>query len=216
MTTRVRAGGIASNTISNAMLKDDSVDSDIIANSIMANHNAIGGNDPSNYRLGKVIVDYYANSTSTTSSTMSELTTSSNYTGFTGGSSLEFFMHYPARNDTEDWSGGYIEPQLSFDNGSNYYGLGTCGYDGGIMLKNGYAILCYNNAYFIANSTSRIPSTDYSLKIKWNFSVYSGGTYKINGSHDINGRATNYIDTSATINRYQHYMHWIIKEWIPV
>ena len=34
MTTRVRAGGIASNTISNAMLKDDSVDSDILANDI--------------------------------------------------------------------------------------------------------------------------------------------------------------------------------------
>jgi hypothetical protein len=34
MTTRVRAGGIASNTISNAMLKDDSVDSDILANAI--------------------------------------------------------------------------------------------------------------------------------------------------------------------------------------
>ena len=35
MTTRVRAGGIASNTISNAMLKDDSVDSDILANTIV-------------------------------------------------------------------------------------------------------------------------------------------------------------------------------------
>jgi len=34
MTTRVRAGGIANNTISNAMLKDDSVDSDILANTI--------------------------------------------------------------------------------------------------------------------------------------------------------------------------------------
>ena len=34
MTTRVRAGGIASNTVSNAMLKDDSVDSDILANAI--------------------------------------------------------------------------------------------------------------------------------------------------------------------------------------
>lgn len=215
MTTRVRAGGIASNTISNAMLKDDSVDSDIIANSIMSNHNAIGSNDPGEYRLGKVIVDYNTGNATTTSGTMSQLAVSSNYTGFTGGSSLEFFMHYPARNDTEDWSGGYIEPQLSFDNGSNYYGLGTCGYDGGIMLKNGYGILSYNNNYFIANSTSRIPSTDYTLKMKWNFAAYAG-TYQINGSHDINGKATNYIDTSTTINRYQHYMHWIIKEWIPV
>ena len=34
MTTRVRAGGIAGNTVSNAMLKDDSVDSDILANTI--------------------------------------------------------------------------------------------------------------------------------------------------------------------------------------
>lgn len=35
MTTRVRAGGIASNTISNAMLKDDSVDSDVISNILL-------------------------------------------------------------------------------------------------------------------------------------------------------------------------------------
>ena len=61
MTTRVRAGGIANNTISNAMLKDDSVDSDIIANSIMGNHNqitTISADMPGEFRLGKVVREY--------------------------------------------------------------------------------------------------------------------------------------------------------------
>jgi len=229
MTTKVR--GISNNAIHNVHLNsgivhnvnlaDDSVDSDVISNNILGQVNgpSISLNDPTNYRLGKVITDYSASSFATTSGTLSDMLTSSQYTGFTGGSALEFFMHYPARNDTETWSGGYIEPNLSFDNGSNYYSMGTCGYDGGIMMQNGYAILCYNNHYFISNSaTSRIPSTDYSLKIKWRFAVYSG-TYQINGAHDINGgsgASSSYVDTSATVDRYQHYMHWIIKEWIPV
>lgn len=219
MTTKVR--GISNNAIHNIHLSDDSVDSDVVSNNILTKINAVGTstNDPTNYRLGKVIVDYSNSSFSTTSGTFADMLTSSQYTGFTGGSALEFFMHYPARNDTEAWSGGYIEPNLSFDNGSNYYSMGTCGYDGGIMIQNGYGILCYNNHYFISNSaTSRIPDTDYSLKIKWRFATYSGN-YQINASHAINGGtgySQNYVDTSATVDRNQHWMHWIIKEWIPV
>ena len=225
MTTKVR--GISNNAIHNVHLNsgivhnvnlaDDSVDSDVISNNILSQVNSPG---PTNYRLGKVLVDYSNSSFSTTSSTaFTDMLTSSQYTGFTGGSALEFFMHYPARNDTETWSGGYIEPHLSFDNGSNYYSMGTCGYDGGIMLQNGYGILSYNNHYFITNdATSRIPDTDYSLKIKWRFKVYSGN-YQVNASHDINGGtgySSSYVDTSSTVNRNQHWMHWIIKEWIPV
>ena len=224
MTTKVR--GISNNAIHNVHLNsgivhnvnlaDDSVDSDVISNNILAQVNSPG---PTNYRLGKVLVDYSSSTYATTSTSFTDMVTSSQYTGFTGGSALEFFMHYPARNDTESWSGGYIEPHLSFDNGSNYYSMGTCGYDGGIMINNGFAILCYNNHYFITNdSTSRIPDTDYSLKIKWRFSAYAGN-YQVNISHDINGGSgysSSYVDTSSTVNRNQHWMHWIIKEWIPV
>jgi len=229
MTTKVR--GISNNAIHNVHLNsgivhnvnlaDDSVDSDVISNNILGQVTGpgISLNDPTNYRLGKVLVDYSSSSYSTTSGSFTDMMTSSQYTGFTGGSALEFFMHYPARNDTESWSGGYIEPHLSFDNGSNYYSMGNCGYDGGIMLQNGYGILCYNNHYFITNdATSRIPSTDYSLKIKWRFAAY-GGNYQVNASHAINGGtgySQSYVDTSSTANRNQHWMHWIIKEWIPV
>ena len=229
MTTKVR--GISNNAIHNvhlnsgivhnANLADDSVDSDVISNNILGQVTGPGTslNDPTNYRLGKVLVDYSSSSYSTTSGSYTDMMTSSQYTGFTGGSALEFFMHYPGRNDTESWSGGYIEPHLSFDNGSNYYSMGTCGYDGGTMIQNGYGILCYNNHYFITNSaTSRIPSTDYSLKIKWRFMAY-GGNYQVNASHAINsgsGYSQSYVDTSSTVDRNQHWMHWIIKEWIPV
>ena len=229
MTTRVRAGGIASNTIStsmvqndavtNAKIADDSVDSDIISNSIMGKHNAIGGNDPGEYRLGKVIKDYYGSDFSTTSTSMTVLTTTSNYTGYTGGSDIELYYYSPNRRDISDWSGAYFEPQFSFDNGSSYYSLGTCGYDGGTMVQSGYIIASYQNTLWITNSTSRLPSTGtYTIKLRWRVQMYgSSGTFYVNQSHDINsGAASSYIDTSASSNRYQHFFHWIIKEWIPV
>ena len=43
------------------------------------------------------------------------------------------------------------------------------------------------------------------------------GNAKVNVSHDINGKNSgSYIDTTAGIDRSQHYSHWTLKEWIPV
>ena len=221
MTTKIRAGGIANNTISNAMLKDDSVDSDIIANSIMTNHNTIGSNDPSSYRLGKVYTGHVTSTFTRTSNTLADAFTTSAYSGFTGGSDIEFYMYVPTRNDSTDWGGAYIEPNLSFDGGTTYYSLGSSGYDGGVMGKS-QLIHNYTKSYWIKNSTSNIPSSGtFGVRFKLRFCPYENSTtLTINGSHDINGKTGtyNFIDNGIETgyNRYQHYCHWIIKEWIPV
>lgn len=178
-------------------------------------------NDPSEYKLGKVIKDVYTSDFSTTSNNLVDLTTSANYTGFTGGSDIELYFYSPNRKDLSDWSGAYFEPNFSFDNGSTWYSLGTCGYDGNTMSSGSSMIASYQNTLWTRNSNSRLPSTGtYNLRLKWRVGMYgSTGTYYVNQSHDINGGSgieTSYIDTSATPNRYQHFFHWIIKEWIPV
>ena len=180
-------------------------------------------NDPTEFKLGKVIKDYQTTGYTTTSTSMSDLFATSNYTGFTGGSDIEFFFYSPNRRDRTDWSGIYFEPMFSFDNGSNYYSLGTCGYDGGTMVQSGYIIASYQNSYWIQNSNSRLPTSNYSLRVKWRWCLYgSGGTGEVNQGHDVNGQivggSNNKIDVDSSPGhaRYQHYFHWIIKEWIPV
>lgn len=224
MTTKVRAGGIASNTISNAMLKDDSVDSDIIANSIMSNHNqitTISADMPGEFRLGKVYADYTSSTFTRATNTLADAFTTGEYTGFTGGSDIEFFLYVPTRNDSTGWGGAYIEPNLSFDGGTTYYSLGSSGYDGGVMGQT-QLIHNYTKSYWIKNSTSNVPSTGtYGIRFKLRFCPYENtSTTTINGSHDINGKTGtyNFIDEGIETgyNRYQHFTHWIIREWIPV
>ena len=227
MTTRVRAGGIASNTISNAMLKDDSVDSDVIANSIMGNHNqitTISADMPGEFRLGKVVREYDATTVSLTTTSLVDMFTGSNTSGFTGGSHLELHWYIPSRKDAASgtdsvWNGMYFQPCLSFDDGTTWYSLGTCGYDGGTMTRYASMIHNYINHAWIQNSGTNIPSSgSYTVKIKFMGCEYqTSNNATVNGSHDINGKNSgSYIDTSAGIDRYQHYAHWTLKEWIPV
>ena len=226
MTTRVRAGGIASNTISNAMLKDDSVDSDVVSNNILSKVNVAGTsvNDPGEFRLGKVVREYAASAVTLSTTSLVDMFTGSNTSGFTGGSHLELQWYIPSRKDTSsgtagNWMGMYFQPCLSFDDGTTWYSLGTCGYDGGTMVRYASSIHNYTNHAWIQNSGTNIPSSgSYTVKIKFMGCEYeTTGTAYVNGSHDINGKnSVTYIDTSAGIDRYQHYSHWTLKEWIPV
>ena len=174
MTTRVRAGGIASNTISNAMLKDDSVDSDVIANSIMGNHNqitTISARTPGEFRLGKVVREYAASTVTLTTTSLVDMFTGSNTSGFTGGSHLELHWYIPSRKDASSgtdgtWNGMYFNPCLSFDDGTTWYSIGTCGYDGGTMVRYASAIHNYINHAWIQNSGTQIPSSG-SYTVNW-------------------------------------------------
>lgn len=223
MTTKVRSGGIANDAIHNIHLSDDSVDSDVVSNNILSKVNVAGTsvNDPSQYRLGKVYTGHITSTFTRTSNTLADAFTTGEYSGFTGGSDIEFYMYVPTRNDSTDWGGAYIEPNLSFDNGTTYYSLGSSGYDGGVMGKS-LLIHNYTKSYWIKNSTSNIPSSGtFGVRFKLRFCPYTdSSTLYINGSHDVNGKTGtyNFIDNGIETgyNRYQHYCHWIIKEWIPV
>lgn len=182
-------------------------------------------NDPVDFRLGKVIREYDANTITLSSTSMTDMFTGANHTGFTGGSHLELHWYIPTRKDVtggstdSTWNGMYFEPMLSFDNGSNYYSIGTCGYDGGTMTRYASMIHNYTNYAWIQNSGTQIPSSgSYTVKIKFRGAEYeSSGTGYVNGSHDVNGKNSgSFIDAPAGIDRYQHYSHWMIKEWIPV
>ena len=68
-------------------------------------------NDPTEYKLGKVIKDYNTTGYTSTSGSMADLFASSNYTGFTGGSDIEFYFYSPNRRDLEGWSGQRSRPR---------------------------------------------------------------------------------------------------------
>ena len=226
MTTRVRAGGISNDAIHNKHLSDDSVDSDVVSNNILSKVNVAGTsiNDPGEFRLGKVVREYSATDITLSTTSLVDMFTGSNTSGFTGGSHLELQWYIPSRKDTSsgtagNWMGMYFQPCLSFDDGTTWYSLGTCGYDGGTMTRYASSIHNYTNHAWIQNSGTNIPSSgSYTVKIKFMGCEYeTTGDGKVNVSHDINGKNSgSYIDTSAGIDRYQHYSHWTLKEWIPV
>lgn len=162
------------------------------------------------YHLGKLVMEYDSTSYTTSSSSFVLLKEWTNQTGFSPNSVLEFFYHVPTRKDNTGWGGLYFEPNVSFDGGTTYYSLGTCGYDGGIMALGTDMIHYYSNIFMIYPEQS----SSYDFRLKLNFKVYSG-TSVVNGNHDINGINTN---TNYWVNgdsHLQHWMHYIVKEWIP-
>ena len=209
------------------MLKDDSVDSDVVSNNILSKVNAAGTsvNDPGEFRLGKVIREYNTSAVTLSTTSLVDMFSGANHSGFTGGSHLELQWYIPIRKDSSSstdstWNGFYFEPSFSFDNGSTYYSIGDCGYDGGGMVRYASIIHHYINYAGIQNTGTQIPSSgSYTVKVKFSGCEYqTSGTGYVNTSHDINGKqgSSTFIDSVAGIDRYQHYSHWILKEWIPV
>lgn len=168
------------------------------------------------YVLGKVYKVYDSTSYSTSSArTFVDGPILTNLTGFKGNSLIELFYHVPGRNDSTSWGGMYVEPNVSFDNGSTYSSLGHTGYDV-VMVYNSNTILSYNNTIWInPNQTA-----DFTMKFKFRFCSYDGTTY-INGIRDINdagtetsGSNSNFLTTDDS--HLQHFFHIIVKEWRPI
>ena len=162
------------------------------------------------YKVGKIITETYTTGRSTTSQSMIDLVTFSNYTGFSANSVLEFFWFVPTRNDGASWGGAYIEPFLSFDNGVSECTLGTCGHDGGVMCDTGGDII-----HYYSNSTFIDPkqTNPYNVRARFKFCAYNQ-TIEINQSHNIN--TTSGSAGALSGNFDYHYMHYIIKELIPI
>ncbi len=125
---------------------------------------------------------------------------------FKAGSLVRISYHFPIRNDSTSWGGCYIEPQISFDEGSTWNSLGSSGYDGGVMNSGSTAIGSYSNTLLIDPQQA----ADFSVTIRfWHRSYDSTAT--INGSHDVNN-----ISGTATlmsgVNGLQHFTRVIVEE----
>ncbi|WP_244954745.1 hypothetical protein [Winogradskyella helgolandensis] len=128
-------------------------------------------------------------------------------TGFSGGSLVKISYIIPSRTaNPGNWGGLYIEPQVSFDNGSNWSSLGSSGMDGGIMANNTASIGSYTNTLLINPELSN----GFSVKIRFYYRAYSDVTY-------INQNSVNVISGTASLmsgvnNSLQHYTKVIVEE----
>jgi len=170
-----------------------------------------GAMDFGEYILGKMVLEVDSTTYSTTSTGFLDFKTWTNQTGFTANSLLEICYHVPTRSDTTNWGGLYIEPWISFNNGTNWLSLGHGGYDGGVMMISSNSIHHYNNLMVIDPAQT----ATYSVRLKFRYRVYDASTGIVNGSHDINGGAglnSSYLTNNSS--HLQHFMHYTIKEWI--
>jgi hypothetical protein len=156
------------------------------------------------YYIGKVVV--LVDTTSRTAGTTWTLgPTFTDITGLRAGSLLKISYNVPMRNDSTSWGGGYIEPQVRFNQGT-YQSLGSSGYDGGVMNLGNAAIGSYSQNILIDPAQT----STFSAQFRFYFRSYDG-TVQWNQSHDINS-----ISNTATLmpgtNGTQHFMNVVVEE----
>jgi hypothetical protein len=141
------------------------------------------------YKIGKVVAEYNSSGRSNASNAAWvewPAAGFTNHTGFTGGSTIYIEAWIPMRNDSSSWGGGYVDTNITFDNGVAWRSLGNHGYDGGVMASGTTYVIHGENITYLVTGT---PSTDYSVKLRFMFKSYDG-TISINSSHDINRTGT--------------------------
>lgn len=120
---------------------------------------------------------------------------------------IKIFYSVPMRNDTTSWGGGYIEPQVRFDEGT-WQSLGSCGHDGGVMYIGNYFIGTYRQIILIDPEQA----ADFSVQFRFYFRSFDSTVGWNNGiNHD-----TNVVSGTAPImagaNGLQHYAHIVVEE----
>lgn len=129
-----------------------------------------------------------------------------NTTGFKAGSLVRLDYHMPCRNDSTSWGGLYIEPQISYNAGMNWFSLGSSGYDGNVMNNASADIASYFNSILIDPGQT----SDFGVQVRFYVKSYDGTAY-INYSHDIN--LVSGTATALTGNNFnQHYSKIIVEE----
>jgi hypothetical protein len=133
--------------------------------------------------------------------------TFNNINGFKAGSHVKISYLVPSRNNASfNWGGLYIEPQVSFDNGANWNSLGSCGYDGGIMVSQSASIGSYTNTLLIDPQQT----TDFNVRVRFYYRSYADITI-INGQNAINVTSATAPLMSGT-NGLQHFTKVIVEE----
>jgi hypothetical protein len=132
------------------------------------------------YYVRKDIVQVFSSAATLTTS-WSLVVTFDNITNIKANSLIEMDYFFPCRNDSTSWGGVYIEPQVSFNNGTTWASLGTSGYDGGVM-HNGVADI---GSYYNSVTVDPAITTDFSVRFRFYMRTYDG-TGTINTSNDVN------------------------------
>lgn len=131
-------------------------------------------------------------------------------TGCKAGSLIRLSYYVPARNDGASWGGLFIEPQISFNNGTSYYSLGSTGHS---LVMESYASIAtlFNQLLIDPNQ-----STDFSVKFRFYYRCYNDANTTVNSASDINAissAATLGLLPNTTINNQnQHYTKIIVEE----
>lgn len=126
------------------------------------------------------------------------------------GNSLLLVDYYvPMRNESTSWGGGYIEPQVSFDGGTSWNSLGSCGYDGGVM-RSGNASISYYYQQLLINPGL---TSSFTARFRFYFKSYDSTVGWNNGvNHNINANLSGAAPLPYTNNGNQHWMHIIVEE----
>jgi hypothetical protein len=118
---------------------------------------------------------------------------------------IQLNYYLPTRNKSTSWGGLYIEPQYRID--GVWKSLGSCGYDGGVMIYSMSTIGSYTNTILIDPQKT----TTFSIDFRFYCKSYDGTT-TINQStsvNSINGNAS--LDGNG--NSDQHYFSIIVEEF---
>jgi hypothetical protein len=132
-----------------------------------------------------------------------------NITGLRAESFIRLSMHTPMRNDSASWGGGYIEPQVSYNNGTSWLSLGSSGYDGGVMHLGNADIGSYFQQFLIYPQQI----SNYSFRVRILFRSYDG-TVMINQSHDINAISGTAPLITGLTSPNQHFCKIIVEEFL--
>jgi len=125
-----------------------------------------------------------------------------------GNSLIKLFYSVPTRNDTANWGGGYIEPQVRFNEGT-WQSLGSCGHDAAVMYLGNSFIGTYRQIILIDPGLSSV----FSVQFRFYFRSYTDTMGWNNGNlgHDLNAISGTAALLSGN-NGLQHYAHIIVEE----
>lgn len=126
-------------------------------------------------------------------------------------STLKIYYMWPARNESTSWGGIYFEPQVTFNNGTTWYSLGSRGYD--MMSLNAGGNIKWSDNYLYVDPGQ---TADFTFGLRYYFKAYDGtvGLNNTSGyNHDINVTSgTASFHPSISDNNNQHYVHFIVEE----
>jgi len=160
------------------------------------------------YYIRKDVVQVYSTG-GTVGTTWTLMATFDNIPDIKANSLIEMDYLFPCRNDDTGWGGMYIEPQVSFNNGTTWSSLGSCGYDGGIMHSGSADIGSYYNSITLDPGIT----TDFSVRFRFYMKSYSSTSSINNGgsSNDIN-QISGTASLLAGNNGQQHFGRINVRE----